>query len=119
MPKLEETVGELLLAHDLKLALAESCTGGLVASRITDVPGSSHYFLGGFVTYAYEAKTACLGIPFDFLIQHGAVNPETALMMARAARERLGADVALGITGIAGPSGGSADKPVGLVYVAL
>ncbi len=119
MPKLEEAVGELLRARGLKLALAESCTGGLVADRITDVPGSSDYFLGGLVAYAYEAKTALLGIPREFLIQQGAVNEETARRMASAARERLGADVALGVTGIAGPSGGTPDKPVGLVYIAL
>ena len=116
---LPQTVGELFRARQLKLATAESCTGGLVGDMLTNVPGSSDYFLGGVVAYAYEAKTALLGLTPEFLLAHGAVSAETARAMARGARERLGADVALAITGILGPGGGTPTKPVGLVYIAL
>lgn len=116
---LPRQVGALLRARHLKLAVAESCTGGLLCSLLTDIPGSSDYFLGGIVAYAYEAKTALLGISPEFLLEHGAVSEETARAMARAARERLAANIALGITGIAGPGGGMPGKPVGLVYISL
>jgi PncC family amidohydrolase len=116
---LEEIAGQLLSARHLKLAVAESCTGGLVTDRLTNVPGSSAYFIGGVVAYAYEAKTAALGISAEFLLQYGAVSPETALAMARGVRQLYQTDVAISVTGIAGPGGGLPNKPVGLTYVAL
>jgi PncC family amidohydrolase len=116
---LEVQVGALLAGLHLTLATAESCTGGLLAHRITNAPGSSAYFQGGVVAYAYEAKETLLGVDHQTLEARGAVSPETAREMAQGARQRLGADLALAITGIAGPTGGTAEKPVGLVYVAL
>ncbi len=116
---LPQQVGALLRARHLKFATAESCTGGLVGDLITNVPGSSEYYLGGVVAYAYEAKTKLLGITQDFLLAHGAVSEETARAMARGIRERLHADITVGITGILGPGGGLPNKPVGLVYIAL
>jgi PncC family amidohydrolase len=116
---LEVQVGKLLTARNLTLALAESCTGGLVGHRLTEVPGSSAYFLGGAVAYAYEAKERLLGVRHDTLYDYGAVSAETALEMAQGARRALGADIGLSITGIAGPTGGMPNKPVGLVYIAL
>lgn len=112
-----ELVLSLLRKRGLTLATAESCTGGLVAARLTDVPGSSEVFLGAVVAYADEVKAAELGVPMDVLREHGAVSAETAAAMARGARARLGADVAVAVTGIAGPDGGRPDKPVGLVYL--
>jgi PncC family amidohydrolase len=112
-------VGALLSERGLTLATAESCTGGLVAHRITSVSGSSAYYLGGFVTYSNEAKEALLGVEHETLLAHGAVSEQTAREMARGARERLGADVGISTTGIAGPTGGTSEKPVGLVYIAL
>jgi PncC family amidohydrolase len=116
---LEVQVGKLLTARNMTLALAESCTGGLVGHRLTEVPGSSTYFLGGIVAYAYDVKERQLGVKHNTLYDHGAVSAETALEMARGARRALGTDIGLGITGIAGPTGGTPDKPVGLVYIAL
>ena len=116
---LEAQVGRLLTAKNLTLGLAESCTGGLVGHRLTEVPGSSSYFLGGIVAYAYEAKERLLGVRHATIYDHGAVSAETALEMARGARRALGADIGLSVTGIAGPTGGTPDKPVGLVYIAL
>lgn len=115
----ESQLGELLRARGLKLALAESCTGGLIADRITDVPGSSDYFLGGAVAYAYEAKVAVLKVSWDTLHAYGAVSRETVLEMARGVRQALGADVALSVSGIAGPGGGLPDKPVGTTWIGL
>jgi PncC family amidohydrolase len=115
----EEAVGALLCEQGLSLVTAESCTGGLMAHRITNVSGSSAYYLGGFVAYAYEAKEELLGVKHETLLAHGAVSEETALEMARGVRQRLGADVGISITGIAGPTGGMPEKPVGLTYVAL
>jgi PncC family amidohydrolase len=115
----ESQVGTLLAARGLTLVTAESCTGGLLAHRITNVPGSSAYFLGGVVSYADRFKEDCLGVRHQTLLSHGAVSEETAREMARGARQRTGADVGLSVTGIAGPSGGTHDKPVGLVYIAL
>jgi competence/damage-inducible protein CinA-like protein len=112
----EALVLELCRARGLTLATAESCTGGLVAARLTSVPGSSDVFLGGIVSYANEVKASELGVPEDVLREHGAVSPETAAAMAYGVRERLGADVAVSVTGIAGPGGGTPEKPVGLVY---
>ncbi len=116
---LEVQVGKLLTARSLTLALAESCTGGLVGHRITEVPGSSAYFLGGIVAYAYDIKERLLGVKHNTLYDHGAVSAETATELARGARRALRADIGLSVTGIAGPTGGTADKPVGLVYIAL
>ena len=116
---IEAEVGALLRERGLTLATAESCTGGLVAHLITCVPGSSQYYLGGVVAYANEVKEALLGVRHETLLDHGAVSEETALEMARGARERLGADVGIATTGIAGPTGGTPEKPVGVVYVAL
>jgi PncC family amidohydrolase len=116
---LEVVVGRLLRERGLVLAVAESCTGGLVGHRITDVPGSSAYYLGSVTAYAYEAKESLLGVRHDTLYEHGAVSEETALAMARGIRRALWADVGLSVTGIAGPGGGTPDKPVGLAYTAL
>ena len=101
------------------MAVAESCTGGLIAAAITEVPGSSGYFLGGVVSYSNEAKEELLGVPRDLLQRHGAVSGEVADAMAAGARARFGADLAVSVTGVAGPDGGSATKPVGLVHLAL
>jgi PncC family amidohydrolase len=101
------------------LAVAESCTGGQVASRLTDIPGSSDVFLAGWVTYSNEAKRSALGVRRATLERHGAVSAETAAEMARGALKRSGADVAVSVTGIAGPAGGTKEKPVGLVWYGL
>lgn len=119
MEKLEIIVGHILAERKLKLATAESCTGGLVGHLITNVPGSSNYYEGGIVAYSYEAKERLLGVHHDTLYEHGAVSAETALEMAHGARRVLGADIGIALTGIAGPSGGMPGKPVGLVYIAL
>lgn len=116
---LEIELGRLLRLRGWKLSSAESCTGGLIADRITDVPGSSEYFVGGFVSYAYEAKVASLGVSWDTLHGHGAVSRETVLEMARGARNALGADVAVSVSGIAGPGGGLPEKPVGTTWIGL
>ena len=116
---LEEKVGELLSQRGWTLAVAESCTGGLLGHRITNVSGSSAYFEGGIISYSNEAKEAVLGVPREILIEHGAVSRETALAMARGARRVLGTDLAVSVTGIAGPTGGTPEKPVGLAYIAL
>ena len=112
-----ELVLDLVRARGLTLATAESCTGGLVAARLTDVPGSSDVFCGAIVAYSDKVKAAQLGVPEEVLREHGAVSAETAAAMARGARERLGADLAVAVTGIAGPGGGSQAKPVGLVFL--
>jgi PncC family amidohydrolase len=111
--------GRLLSERRLSLGLAESCTGGLVSSLITDIAGSSTYFLGGIVSYAYSAKEGVLGVRHETLLAHGAVSPQTAAEMAWGARRVLGTDIAISLTGIAGPGGGTPDKPVGLVYLHL
>jgi PncC family amidohydrolase len=116
---LEEQTGELLAQRGWTLAVAESCTGGLLGHRITGVSGSSAYFQGGVISYSNDAKEKVLGVPHETLIEHGAVSEETALAMAQGARRLLGTDIALSVTGIAGPTGGTAEKPVGLVYIAL
>ena len=116
---LEMQIGELLRKRNLKLVTAESCTGGLIASRITDVPGSSDYFVGGVVSYAYEAKVGLLRVSWDTLQTYGAVSRETVLEMARGAREILQADIAISVSGIAGPGGGLPDKPVGTTWIGL
>ncbi len=111
--------GEVLKQRQLTLATAESCTGGLLATHITNVPGSSAYFKGAVVAYADEVKRQILGVPAEVLAQHGAVSRESALAMATRVRTLLNCDLALAITGTAGPTGGSPQKPIGLVYVAL
>ena len=116
--QLAEVLVRELTAGKKWLALAESCTGGYVANRITNVPGASAVLRGGFVTYSNEAKQACLGVSAETLKRHGAVSEATAREMAEGARQRLNADYALALTGIAGPTGGSDDKPVGTVYIA-
>lgn len=116
---LAERLQARMLQAGLTLATAESCTGGLVAHAITEVSGSSGYFHGGFVTYANEVKRDQLGVPEEVLAAHGAVSAQVARAMAEGARSRIGTDVGVAITGIAGPEGGSAEKPVGLTYVAV
>ncbi len=116
---LEEVVGRLLLGRGMRVAVAESCTGGLIMHRLTNVSGSSRYFLGGVVAYANEVKMQVLGVPEETLAAHGAVSAETAQAMAEGVRRLFGADVALAVTGIAGPTGGTPEKPVGLTYIAL
>jgi len=116
---MEIKVGELLRPLGLKLAVAESCTGGLVGHRITNVPGSSEYFLGGVTAYAYEAKVKLLGVSWDTLTRYGAVSRETVLEMARGARRALEADIGISVSGIAGPGGGMPEKPVGLTWIGL
>jgi len=113
----EEIVLDLCRERGLTLATAESCTGGMVAERLTSIPGSSAAFVGAVVAYADEVKAKHLGVPAEILERHGAVSSETAAAMAVGARERLGADLAVAVTGIAGPGGGSDEKPVGLVYL--
>jgi nicotinamide-nucleotide amidase len=114
---MEEVVGGLLRARGETLATAESCTGGLVGERITEIAGASEYFIEGVITYSNEAKTRLLGVPAELITEKGAVSAEVAEAMADGARERSGADYSISITGVAGPDGGSAEKPVGTVYV--
>ncbi len=110
---------ERCLARSLTVATAESCTGGLVAHLLTEVPGSSGYVLGGIVAYSDAVKRAELGVPASVLEAHGAVSAQVAVAMADGARRRLGTDLGVGVTGVAGPDGGTDAKPVGLVYVAV
>ena len=117
--RLEETVGSLLVARRLTLAIAESCTGGLIGHRLTNVPGSSEYFLGGLIAYSYLAKERLLGVQPGTLQTFGAVSEPTVREMARGVCQALGAHVGVAVTGIAGPGGGTADKPVGLTWIAL
>jgi nicotinamide-nucleotide amidase len=114
---IEEHVLALMRARGLMMCTAESETGGLIAARLTSIPGSSDVFVGGVVAYANEVKEAALGVPVELLATHGAVSAEVAEAMAHGARARLGADVAVAVTGIAGPAGGTEEKPVGLVYL--
>lgn len=116
---MESVVGDALLAKGWTLAVAESCTGGLVGHRLTDVPGSSRYFVGGWVTYANEAKMDWLGVDREPLATYGAVSEPVAALMAQGARRHAGSDVGLSLTGIAGPDGGTPEKPVGTVVVGL
>ena len=117
--QLELRIGMILSERKQSLVTAESCTGGLIASRITDVAGSSAYFLGGIVAYSYEVKAALLGVSWDTLNNKGAVSRETVIEMAHGARNVLRADIAVSVSGIAGPGGGTPDKPVGTVWVGL
>ena len=115
----EEALGALLRAKGLTLATAESCSGGLIGHRITNVAGSSAYYIGGVVSYSNDAKERLLGVKSESLAMHGAVSETVAREMADGARRRLGADIAVAVTGIAGPGGGTAEKPVGLVHMAV
>lgn len=116
---IEQIIGEDLRRLGWKLAVAESITGGLIGHRITNVPGSSEYFLASIAAYAYEAKERLLGVKHETLLSYGAVSRETALEMAAGARRILGADASVAVTGIAGPGGGLPGKPVGLVWIAV
>jgi PncC family amidohydrolase len=116
---LETQVGSALRARGWTIALGESCTGGLLGHRLTEVPGSSEYFLGGVVAYAYDSKERLLGVRHQTLYDHGAVSRETALEMAHGARVAFGADLGASVTGIAGPAGGLPDKPVGTTWIAV
>lgn len=116
---IEYAVGALLAAQKRTLALAESCTGGLITHLVTNVPGSSAYLQGAIVAYSYEAKVKLLGVNNDDLVKHGAVSEIIAQQMAHGARLAFGTDVAISVTGIAGPGGGLPNKPVGLTYIGL
>ncbi|HHW99198.1 MAG TPA: nicotinamide-nucleotide amidohydrolase family protein, partial [Firmicutes bacterium] len=116
---LASVLGQLLRKRGYKLALAESCTGGLLGSMITDVPGSSDYFAAGYITYSNDAKQNLLGVPEQVIAEQGAVSAACAQAMATGARRVSGAEVAIAITGIAGPTGGTPEKPVGTVYVTI
>ena len=117
--KTEKRIGVILRQRGLSLATAESCTGGLVSDRITDIPGSSVYFRGGIVAYSNAAKISLLGVSPATLESHGAVSSEVVLEMARGARRILQADLAVSISGVAGPGGGTPDKPVGTTWIGL
>lgn len=112
---LVQSIAQLLLAKNWKLALAESCTGGLVCAKLTELSGSSAWFERGYITYSNEAKTECLGVPAELIQSHGAVSEPVAKAMAQGAQRMAGAHVGVSITGIAGPTGGTAEKPVGTV----
>jgi nicotinamide-nucleotide amidase len=116
---LDAQVAALLRDRGLAIGTAESCTGGLLAGRLTDLPGSSAYVAGGVVAYSNAAKTALLGVPAALIERHGAVSPQVALAMAEGALQRFGANVGCGITGVAGPGGGTEAKPVGYVCVCV
>jgi nicotinamide-nucleotide amidase len=116
---LETVIVRELAAHHATLAVAESCTGGFLAHRLTNVPGASEIFVAGYVTYSNKAKISALGVPADLIAKHGAVSKAVARAMAEGARNKSGADYALSVTGIAGPAGGSVEKPVGTAYLAL
>jgi len=116
---MEEVVGRLLAGRTLTVAVAESCTGGLIGHRLTQVPGSSAYVDRGAICYSNRSKSEMLGVPAELIAKHGAVSPEVAAAMARGIRERAGVSVGLSVTGIAGPGGATGTKPVGLVYVGL
>jgi nicotinamide-nucleotide amidase len=116
---LEQIVLYYLGFRQATLAVAESCTGGMISQRLTSVSGSSRCFLGGAIVYSNELKTAFAGVPAELIAQHGAVSPEVAEALATGIRQRTGATLGLGVTGIAGPTGGTEAKPVGLVYIAL
>ncbi|HEX2965549.1 MAG TPA: nicotinamide-nucleotide amidohydrolase family protein [Syntrophorhabdaceae bacterium] len=117
--KLEKKISAILVRRGMNISVAESCTGGLISKRITDIAGSSTYFLSGLVTYSNAAKTKYLSVPERTIARHGAVSEIVARDMAKGVRKSLDADIGLSVTGIAGPGGGSTEKPVGLVYMAL
>ncbi len=117
--KIESEAGKTLRKRGMTLAIAESCTGGLVSSRITDVNGSSDYFVMGIVAYSNKIKENILGVSLNLLQKYGAVSKQVALEMAKGVRILANTDIGMGVTGVAGPTGGTMKKPVGLVYVAL
>ena len=117
--RLPDIVGHMLCAKGYTISCAESCTGGLLTSTLTDVPGSSAYVMGSVVSYSNDVKSRILHVAEGTLAAHGAVSPETARAMAEGVRNLMQTDVGVGITGIAGPGGGSPEKPVGLVYIAV
>ena len=116
---LEEVLGLKLIEQKLTIATAESCTGGLISKRLTDIAGSSEYFLGSVTAYSNQLKTSLLDVPMDIINAHGAVSEETALKMANGVRAKTGADIGMSTTGISGPGGGTKNKPVGLVYIGV
>ncbi len=115
----EVIVGKLLRLRGWRLAVAESCTGGLIGHRLTNIAGSSTYYMGSVTAYAYEAKVRILGVSWDTLEQHGAVSEEVVIEMARGVRRAMASDVGHSVSGIAGPGGGTPEKPVGLTWVGL
>ncbi|MCK5450936.1 MAG: CinA family protein [Candidatus Omnitrophica bacterium] len=117
--RIEKEIAKKLLKNKLHLSIAESCTGGLVSSRITDIPGSSGHFLGGITAYSNKIKTDLLDVPVKTIKKYGAVSRQTAKAMAEGVKLRTGADISAAITGIAGPTGGSEEKPVGTAYIAV
>jgi nicotinamide-nucleotide amidase len=116
---LAEVVGEKLAQQNKKIAVAESCTGGTLAKLLTDIPGASGYFTYGWITYSNDAKTSELGVPAELIEKYGAVSKQVAEAMAQQARKKADTDISIGITGIAGPDGGTEQKPVGLVYISV
>ena len=116
---IEEIIGRLFRKRGWRLSTAESCTGGLIGHRITNIPGSSDYFDGGVITYSNDAKRELLKVPEEIIRTYGAVSRHTAVAMAEGIRKLRGTEIGLGVTGIAGPTGGTEGKPVGLVYIAL
>ena len=116
---LELQIGQILAERGQKVVFAESCTGGLIGHRITNIPGSSEYYLGSITAYAYEAKVSWLGVSWDTLEAHGAVSKEVVLEMAKGVRDALKADIGLSVSGIAGPGGGMEEKPVGTTWIGL
>lgn len=114
---IEHKIYDMLSKYNLKITTAESCTGGMVASRLVNVSGMSSYFEEGFITYSDKAKNKYLNVPWDILNEHSAVSKQTAKYMAEGAAKVTGSDVALSVTGLAGPGGGTQEKPVGLVYI--
>ncbi|MBU1084456.1 MAG: CinA family protein [Candidatus Omnitrophica bacterium] len=117
--KKEKKIAKIFINSNLTLAIAESCTGGSISSSITDVPGASKFFKGGIVAYSNDVKVSSLDVPGVLIKKYGAVSPQVASLMAEKARKTLGSDVGVAITGIAGPSGGTKKKPVGLAYLAF
>ena len=117
--KIEEVVAKLLKARGLTISTAESCTGGYISKKLTDIPGSSKYFLGGIVAYSNEVKINSLEIKGYVLEKYGAVSSQIAIMMAAKVKEKFRSDIGVGITGIAGPGGGTKEKPVGTVYISI
>lgn len=115
----EFILGNLLSEKNVSIAIAESCTGGLISDRITNFPGASEFFRGGIIAYSYDAKVNLLNVSWDTLRQFGAVSKETVIEMARGGLVALGADIAVSVSGIAGPGGGLADKPVGTTWIGL
>jgi len=116
---LEEQIGKLLKDRGLKIAIAESCTGGLIANRITNISGASDYFEAGFITYSNRSKTLFLNVPEEIIAKKGAVSLDTARLMAEGAKKATGVDIGLSVTGIAGPTGGTIEKPIGTVYIGI